>query len=276
MIKKKKNMGLQSAGPISAERLEQMLYGSALPEINRTRANANTAPSPGALEALSHMEKATKVSVTEADPMIKRERDIEDMVERSRLEILNFQKTGAHYQLTLRAPNGETRRFAFAKTPSDVRGDANQEADLKRWARENQPTDIAVNTKTARDPGMPKTTPSETKAKPMTAAISNPSFGHIEFYKTCEWLKAQKFEDQPMTSAQLAIVASTALKFTVPEKEIVQCLEVVGVRLLPPSIKMADAIRHLSRELHALAKELGREPSKELCAMVHEGTSIEA
>lgn len=268
-------MGLQSAGPLSAERLEQMLYGSALPEINRTRANANTAPSPGALEALRHMEAATKTFATEVNPMIKRERDIEDMVERSRLEILNFSKTGAHYQLTLRAPNGETRRFAFAKTPSDVRGDANQEADLKRWARENQPADVAAITKTARDPGMPKTTPPETKAKPMAAATSNPSFGHIEFYKVCEWMKAQKLEDHPMTSAQLALVATTALGFTVPEKEVIQCLEVIGIRLLPPSIKIKDAIRHLSRELHSLATELGREPSKELSAMAHEGIAIE-
>lgn len=266
---------MQSAGPLTPERLEQMLYGSALPEISRTKANGSTTPSPGALEALSHIEAAKKIFVTEVNPMIKRERDIEDMVERSRLEILNFSKTGAHYQLTLRAPNGETRRFAFAKTPSDVRGDANQEADLKRWARENQPADIAAITKTARDPGMPKTTPPETKAKPMAAATSNPTFGHIEFYKVCEWMKSQKLEDHPMTSAQLALVATTALGFTVPEKEAIQCLEVVGIRLLPPSIKLKDAIRHLSRELHALATELGREPSKELSAMAHEGIAIE-
>ena len=78
-----------------------------------------------------------------------------------------------------------------------------------------------------------------------------------------------------MTSAQLALVATTALGFTVPEKEVIQCLEVIGIRLLPPSIKIKDAIRHLSRELLSLATELGREPSKELSAMAHEGIAIE-
>lgn len=210
--------------------------------------------------------------------MIKRERDIEDMVERCGLETLNFSKNGGHYQLTLRAPNGETRRFAFAKTPSDVRGDLNQEAELKRWARDNPAPDTAISIamKTAKDPGMPKIIPPEHKETPMAAPpAAKAPFGHIEFYKVCEWLKAEKLDERPMTHGQLAVVASTALGFTVPDKEIGQCLEAVGIRLLPPTIKAKDAIRCISRELQALMKELGREPSKELVAMAQEATAIE-
>lgn len=207
--------------------------------------------------------------------MIKRERDIEDMIERAGLELMNFAKNGAHYQVTLRAQNGATRRFAMAKTPSDSRGDLNQEAELKRWARENtSDTAIALAMKSARDPGLPKPLPIKTpEPKPMTAKPQ--PLSHIEFYKACEWLKTADLDSRPMTPGQLAVVASTALGFTVPESQVGQCLEAVGLKLVPPTIKVKDAVRYLSRELLALMKELGKEPSKELLAMSQEATAIE-
>lgn len=212
--------------------------------------------------------------------MIKRERELEDMVAKAGLELMNFNKNGAHYQLTLRAPNGATRRFAMAKTPSDVRGDLNQLAVLNRWARENPAPETAMSIamRTARDPGMPTIVPpNEPKEKTMTPTASKEAaLTHIEFYKVCEWLKASSdIVDKPITAAQLAAVASTAVGFKVPEGQLAQCLEAVGVKLVSPSMKTADAIRCVTRELHTLMKQLGHEPSKELAALCMDTTVIE-
>lgn len=208
--------------------------------------------------------------------MLKRERDIEDMVARAGLEMLNFAKNGAHYQVTLRAPNGETRRFAMARTPSDVRGDLNQQAELNRWARENPApaTALSLAMKTAKDPGMPKLPATPKKETEMTPTKNAP-LSRIEFYKACEWLKAAQLEERPMTLGQLSLVAGTALGFPVPEKDLSQCLEAIGIRLLPPSVKAKEAMRCMARELQALMKELGKEPSKELTALAQEATLIE-
>jgi hypothetical protein len=65
-----------------------------------------------------------------------RVRDVRDLCEREGLKVLSIvPKNGGHLKATLQADDGRILQIVFANSPSDVRGDLNNRAQLRRLLR---------------------------------------------------------------------------------------------------------------------------------------------
>jgi len=70
---------------------------------------------------------------------LKRKREVIAILEKKGLVLVNFGTTrgGGHYEATIQAPNGATRRFPVAKTPGDHRADENMVSQMRNWCAQN-------------------------------------------------------------------------------------------------------------------------------------------
>lgn len=69
----------------------------------------------------------------------RRRRELQSMLERAGLELIEMHQTGGdHLSVLARAPNGQEKRFTASLTPSDSRANLNQAGYFKRFCRMNQ------------------------------------------------------------------------------------------------------------------------------------------
>ena len=108
---------------------------------------------------------------------------------------------------------------------------------------------------------------------------------HAQFYRLCEWIRTTDAEGQHVnlmgvyTRTALARRASDALQTPISEHSIGNALETVEVNLpKTPNTTQANSSTHdrarvVARELAALMRELGKEPSEAL-KLIASGRSL--
>ncbi|WP_418122263.1 hypothetical protein [Variovorax sp. 160MFSha2.1] len=207
----------------------------------------------------------------------KRKRDLDTLVERCGLELLQTSMTGqGHLKLTVRAPNGKTRAFAVASTPSDWRGEKNQEAEFKRFARDNQQLTTAVAE--AMSNVLPLIRPEKVETEvpaPKQIETVERQMSHLEFYRLCEWLKTAGLDKQPYTIVEVIVKAQTALGFSMSEAQVREGLAIVGLTLTAPTVTQLQAVECMLAEMHRLMKGLGHVPSNDFLSLAQGNTKIE-
>ncbi|GER16732.1 hypothetical protein [Variovorax boronicumulans] len=237
--------------------------------------------------------------------MHKRTRDITTMAEVAGLVLLRTYSSKARLCADARAPNGVEMTFSLSTgTRSDVRGDLNEQAKMKRFARLNpapvpSPTEIAARAieraakpsvevirKRTRVTAVPaplaaapitapvaSQPPSPPSLSTMTTKIDTPAnnpvrdFTPAEFYRLCEWLKAQDLKLLPSFDA-LVLVASQKFGQPVSEATLKEAITVTE-RVEPehwspptdPTVILADALATFMRSL-------GVEPPKTLMTLL--------
>lgn len=204
--------------------------------------------------------------------MNKRQRDIEALVRRAGLVIIETGSTGSgHISVVAQAANECVKRFVFSRNSSDHRADKNNEQDLRRFARENQlPPQEA---KPAPQP--PKAAPDQPTTQP-TTMTTKPSAkkhqtSHAEFYRLCEWMKTADLTGA-FTYAAVVELAKKHLTFIVTMNSVQNAMEAVGVKLPerpPAESTKRDRTQILARELAGLLRELGKDPSDDLMSIIN-------
>lgn len=154
--------------------------------------------------------------------------------------------------IDVRAVNGVEQTFCISNKQGDLRGDLNEQARLKRFAKNNAPT------KPVEEP-VTKETLTLKKLPLAGATLAQPT--PIEFYKLCEWIKKEDLEKHADIKA-LAQVAGVEVAPSVGEvhtvSEAIQATGLAGPEhWLPP----VDPIRALTRELSLFMEALGNKPS---------------
>ena len=104
---------------------------------------------------------------------------------------------------------------------------------------------------------------------------------HAQFYRLCEWVRTADADGKPVnlkgvhSKAALARRATEALKFQVSEHSVGSALDATGLVLVTAAGRAHqgsgkhDRVRVVARELAALLRELGKEPSEALMVVVH-------
>jgi len=92
---------------------------------------------------------------------------------------------------------------------------------------------------------------------------------HAQFYQLCEWIKTANL-DGVHNRPEAAKRASAGLGFEVSDSSVGKAMEATGIELTPaPASNLArrDRTHILARELVALLRDLGKEPSAELLSI---------
>ena len=95
---------------------------------------------------------------------------------------------------------------------------------------------------------------------------------HTQFFKLCEWLVLKKEDTLFNTLEDVQKAASAALGFLVSSYALNQAIAATGadliVKKLPKPLKQ-DRSQALASELASLMRELGKEPSPALLAIIN-------
>lgn len=200
--------------------------------------------------------------------MDRRQRDIVTMAEHAELAVVSCEKKNSRQYATLLAENGVKRAFSISMgSRSDARGDLNELGAMKRFARENR-LPAALQARPIHPP--PETTPQpmtmtaaapkKTMTLPATKKAAVQSLSHVDFYRVCEWVKAQTLATVPNLEA-LAMLAGQWLQSAVPEDEMKLVMSTIGISEPPHWSEPTDPQAILARELLTVMKKLGEEPS---------------
>lgn len=186
--------------------------------------------------------------------MERRQKDITTMAELAELTALRCEKRNGRQFVRCRADNGVERDFSISLgSKSDARGDQNELSSMKRFAREN-----------AEQPSQPKTretlTMQKAPAKTQAAKSTVQTLTPVDFYKVCEWLKAQAMPTFPSLEA-LTLGAAKHISSAVHESDISTAMETVGISEPPHWSEPTDPHTILVRELANMMKELGHAAS---------------
>lgn len=231
--------------------------------------------------------------------MHKRTRDMTTMVEVAALTLIRTYQAKARLCADVRAPNGVEMTFSLSTgSRSDVRGDLNEQAKMKRFARLNpaasqSPEQIAqreadlvalpapavvhkprrrlapVTTPVRRaitPPAPPITTSTITMSKAPTTNVVE-DFTPRQFYLLCEWLKAQKLPLIPSFDA-LAMLASQ--HFGMPASEATIKEAIALTELVEPEHWAPPTEPHqiLAQEMVTFMRSLGAEPSAAVISLL--------
>ncbi|WP_103018142.1 hypothetical protein [Alicycliphilus denitrificans] len=200
--------------------------------------------------------------------MDRRQKDITTMAEHADLAVVSCEKKNSRQYATLLAENGVKRTFSISMgSRSDPRGDLNELGAMKRFSRENR---IPAAPQAQPLPSAPETTPQpmtmtaaatkKTMTIPATKKAAVQSLSHVDFYRVCEWVKAQNLATVPNLEA-LAMLAGQWLQSAVPEEEMKLVMDTIGVREPPHWAEPTNPQAILARELLTVMKKLGEEPS---------------
>ena len=200
--------------------------------------------------------------------MDRRQKDITTMAEHAELAVVSCEKKNARQFATLLAENGNKRTFSISIcSRSDPRGDLNELGAMKRFARENrlpaapQAQPMAVQKSMPEPKPMTTTAPKKTMTLPTTTKkTAVQSLSHVDFYRVCEWVKAQQLATVPSLEA-LAMLAGQWLQAAVPEEEMKLVMTTIGVSEPAHWAEPTDPQAILARELMTVMKKLGEDPS---------------
>lgn len=182
-----------------------------------------------------------------------RVRDLVEMVKEAGLEVVQHYAKPGRACVDARAPNGLEKMFAVSIKPSDARGDLNEQSKIRRFARENTPIPPAVELPP------PVVTPKENMKKG-SEAVAAQELTPREFFKLCEWLKSRNCGSVSGLDV-LARAASSDLGLTVSEAIMREAMEATDTKEPDAWHPLPDPHTVLARELEALMKSLGQEPS---------------
>jgi hypothetical protein len=191
-----------------------------------------------------------------------RTRTLVNMVKDAELEVVQHYSKAGRVCVDVRAPNGVERMFAISLRPGDARGDLNEQGKIRRFARENTPTPPAVEipapvvtVKQKRSIMKPADQKAETPASTAAQQLTP-----IEFYRLCEWLKKQTVADFASVDA-LALAGAQYMGESVSEGTIREAMQATGTAEPESWTALPDPHVVLARELEALLKQLGTDPS---------------
>lgn len=188
--------------------------------------------------------------------MDRRQKDILTMAELAELAVVRAEKRDGRQWVTCRADNGVERKFSVSLgSRGDPRGDQNELSTMRRFARENalRPT----------HPIQPKQRETLTMAKDTTKPaikIIAPQLAPVDFYKVCEWTKAEHAKHLlsrfPNLEA-MALAASKHIGSPVTEADITAALGATDLKEPEHWAEPTDPHAILVRELGTMMKELG-------------------
>lgn len=183
--------------------------------------------------------------------MERRQKNIFDMAERAGLSPLRYERRDTRGVLLALAENGAEREFSVSLgSRTDSRGDANELARMRRFARENALSAIAT----------PETTTTNKDAITMSKTPAHAPLDHVAFYRACEWLKSQKMSAFSSLEA-LALQAGQQVGTEVSETDMKLVLSALSVQEPAHWSDPKDPQAIIVRELATVMKKLGEHPS---------------
>lgn len=199
--------------------------------------------------------------------MDRRQKDITTMAEHAELAMVSCEKKNGRQYATLLAENGNKRTFSISiGSRTDPRGDLNELGAMKRFARENRLTPapqshpLTAPESTPTPKPMTTTAPKKIMTLPTTKKVAVQALSHVDFYRVCEWVKAQNLATVPSLEA-LAMFAGQWLQSAVPEDEMKLVMTTIGVSEPTHWAEPTDPQAILARELLTVMKKLGEDPS---------------
>ncbi|CAB3972306.1 MULTISPECIES: hypothetical protein [Burkholderia] len=191
-----------------------------------------------------------------------RTRDLVEMVKAAGLDAVRQYGKSGRVCVDARAPNSAERTFSLSHRQGDLRGDANQQAEIRRWARANMPpppppVELPKPIITVKPRRSTVKNPTDTKqAQPSSA---EQEMTPREFYRLCEWLKQVSIDVSGIDV--LARAASNALGQEISADTMREAMEVTGTPEPDAWNPLPDPHVVLAREIESLTKALGHEPS---------------
>lgn len=191
--------------------------------------------------------------------MERRQKDIITMAELAELAVVRAEKRDGRQWITCSAENGVERNFSISLgSRSDPRGDQNELSAMKRFARENavRPTETVQPTQ---PPKRETLTMAKDTTKP-TIKIIAPQLAPIDFYKVCEWVKAEHTKHQlahfPNIEA-MSLAAAKHIGSPATDADITAALGATDIKEPEHWAEPTDPHAILVRELNTVMKELG-------------------
>lgn len=187
--------------------------------------------------------------------MDRRQKDIVTMAELAELTAVRTEKRSSRQFITCRADNGVEREFSISLgSKSDARGDQNELSVMKRFAREN-----------AAPSPQPTKRNTLTMAKP-TSKSTTSQLSPVDFYKVCEWLKAQALPTFPNLEA-LALGAAKHIGSSVSEADVTTAMSATSISEPAHWAEPTDPQTIVVRELLNVMKDLGASASPAFAAL---------
>ena len=218
--------------------------------------------------------------------MDKRSKELATMVEAAGLEELRIYHASSRVHVLARAPNGAEQTFSVSTGKGDYRGDLNESARMKRFARANPApakTALGIALAEAKVVEPPRVRPRITiDLEPPPAApqlsiepattMTAPSktinkISQVQFFKLCTWLQAADVKEAH-SYQWIADRASVAIGATVSPSTVREAYTATDLEL--PERLRAPAVEphvYVARELAAFMRKLGENPSEELMAI---------
>lgn len=205
--------------------------------------------------------------------MQKRQKDLKVMAEAAGLSPLEFVRRRNRVAIMCEAPNGVTREFTISNgSSSDYHGDANEQAKMKRFARENpsQAAEPDQQPTQQKEDRMPRTTaapaPStmaEQLAKVNIAAAASTQvldLSPVEFFRLCRW---QSNQDLARVSSidGLVLLASQHMGKPVEESTVRNAMAELDQKDPDHWGEPTDPQAIIVRELGLLMQSLGHTPT---------------
>jgi len=179
-----------------------------------------------------------------------RKRLLIDMVKDAGLELVGTELKSGRIAAEVKAPNGVVRTFTISSTSRiDPRGDLNEQARIKRFARENPA------------PGAKEETPDMAKkdAAPVTHTPDELTPG--EFYKLCVWLTDVILAKDPESLDALAALAGAHFGRVIGTATMREAMKATDTAEPEAWTKLPDPHVIFARELESMLGALGQEPS---------------
>ncbi|AOJ09643.1 hypothetical protein [Burkholderia mayonis] len=190
-----------------------------------------------------------------------RTRVLVDMVKDAGLEVLQHYGKSSRVCVDARAPNGAERTFNLSLRQGDLRGDLNQQAEIRRWARANMPpsppaVDLPKPTITVKPRRSTVKKQNDTPQPSTTEQELTPR----EFYRLCEWLKQADCATVSGLDV-LARAASNALGQEIGAETMKDAMDATETPEPDAWNPLPEPHVVVARELDALMRQLGHEPS---------------
>ncbi|MFM0608628.1 hypothetical protein PQR05_29280 [Paraburkholderia sediminicola] len=223
--------------------------------------------------------------------MQNRIRDIVNMVKAFELELIQHYMKNGRACADVRAPNGVESTFSLSTGGgSDPRGDQIAQQKMRRFARANAAQESAAATPPAiaahaapiaSRNQTPKRTILKTTTKtaeaisrigaelakaPVTMAAQD--LTPTEFYRLCEWTKQQGTMAAHPNREAIALAATSMIGHTVSEDTIREAMEATEMKEPDHWTPPEEPNVILARELSALMKQLGNEPSPQFSRLL--------
>lgn len=201
--------------------------------------------------------------------MDKRQKDLKVMAEAAGISPLTFDRRKSRVYLLCEAENGVTREFSVSTgSTSDVRGDQNEQALMKRWARENaKPQPITPPQPKKAQATMPAPRQASSMGEQIAAQMSGKNaakepaeLGMKDMFRLCTWMKLGDLNKVPSMDA-LVLESSKHLGMPVQESTVREAMDATGVAEPAHWGEPTDPQAIIVREIGLLLKGLGQAPT---------------